>query len=84
MFGEISIKKMASRLLAFEHLTPPVTNVKRITGRDFDIVSGFIEEADLMINPETASKEHIENWKKENHIGSPTSILFLSKEQQDI
>ena len=75
-------KTIASRLLAFEHLTPPVTTVKRITGREFEIVSGFIEEADLMIDPVTASKQEIINWKKENHLGCPTSILFLSKQQQ--
>ena len=75
-------KAIASRLLAFEHLTPPVTVVKRITGREDEIVPGFIDEADLMIDPVTASKQQLEDWKKENHLGSPTSILFLSKEQQ--
>ena len=75
-------KAIASRLLAFEHLTPPVTVVKRITGREKEVVPGFIEEADLMIDPVTASPQQLEDWKKENHLGSPTSILFLSKEQQ--
>ena len=75
-------KTIASRLLAFEHFTPPLTTVKRITGRESDIVSGFIEEADLMIDPITASEQQIIDWKNENHLGSPTSILFLSKEQR--
>ena len=75
-------KAIASRLLAFEHLTPPVTAVKRITGREDEVVPGFKEEADLMIDPVTASPQQLEDWKKENHLGSPTSILFLSKEQQ--
>ena len=75
-------KAIASRLLAFEHLTPPVTAVKRITGREDEVVPGFIEDADLMIDPMTACKQQLEDWKRENHLGSPTSILFLSKEQR--
>ena len=75
-------KAITSRLLAFEHLTPPMTTVKRITGRENELVPGFIVDADLMIDPITASKQQLEDWKKDNHLGSPTSILFLSKEQQ--
>ena len=69
-------KAIASRLLAFEHITPPVTAVKRITGREDEVVPGFKEEADLMIDPMTASKPQLEDWKRENHLGSPASILF--------
>ena len=32
----------------------------------------------------TASAKDIEAWKKETHIGSPTSIIFLTGDQRQL
>ena len=32
----------------------------------------------------TASAQEIEAWKKETHIGSPTSIIFLTGDQRQL
>ena len=36
-------KELASRVLAMEHLGPPLSTVKRITGREKRVVGGFTE-----------------------------------------
>ena len=36
-------KELASRILAMEHLAPPMSMVKRITGRERKVVGGFTE-----------------------------------------
>ena len=38
-------KELASRILAMEHLGPPMSMVKRITGRERKVVGGFTEGA---------------------------------------
>ena len=38
-------KELASRILAMEHLSPPMSMVKRITGREGKVVGGFTEGA---------------------------------------
>ena len=37
-----------------------------------------------MIDPTTATLKDIEAWKVEKHLGSPTSILFLTKDQRQL
>ena len=34
-----------------------------------------------MVDPALASDQELQIWKKEKHVGSPASILFLTKEQ---
>ena len=36
-------KKVVSRLLAMQHLRPPVSTVQRMTGREKEIVAAFTE-----------------------------------------
>ena len=36
---------------------------------------------DLMFDPASANGQELQIWKKEKHVGSPASILFLTKEQ---
>ena len=38
----------------------------------------------MMPDIATASAQDIENWKKETHIGSPTSIIFLTGDQRQL
>ena len=34
-----------------------------------------------MFDPALATDQKLQTWKKEKHVGSPASILFLTKEQ---
>ena len=34
-----------------------------------------------MFDPASATDQELQIWKKEKHVGSPASILFLTKEQ---
>ena len=37
-----------------------------------------------MVDPTTLSLQELQDLKKEKHIGSPTSILFLTKDQHHL
>ena len=93
----LQYKKLTSRMLAMEHLTLPVSSLKRITGREEPVVAAFTKgvnceshylllstlflSGDLMFDPALATDQKLQTWKKEKHVGCPASILFLTKEQ---
>ena len=92
-------KRLTSRMLAMEHLTLPISSVKRITGQDNPVVAAFTEgitcilfnnddhitllSGDIMSDPASANSQELETLKKGRHVGSPTSILFLTKGDND-
>jgi len=74
-------KKLTSRILAMQHMNSSnVSTVKRITGREDEVVAAFTE-GDYLPEPSTASADELKAWKEERHIGSPTSILFFTTDQ---
>ena len=92
-------KDLAIRVLAMEHMAPPVGELKRIIGTEKEVVAAFSEGllhysylrgskslciGDRILDLSTASAEDLQKLKKEKHIGSPTSILFLTKDQHQL
>jgi len=72
---------VTSRLLAMDHLVKPIPDVQRITGRKDPIVAGYTE-VDRVVDPITSTAQDIKDMSKEKHIGSPTSIIFLTGDQR--
>ena len=91
-------KAVTLRLLAMDHLVKPIPEVKRITGRTDPIVAGYTEgerqvvcymrftwiSVDRVLDPITATAQEIKDISKEKHIGSPTSIIFLTGDQRQL
>ena len=91
-------KAVTSRLLAMDHLVKPIPNVERITGKTDPIVAGYTEgerpvvcymrgtwiSVDRVLDPITATAQEIKDISKEKHIGSPTSIIFLTGDQRQL
>ena len=74
---------VTSRLLAMDHLVKPIPDVQRITGRKDPIVAGYTE-VDRVVDPITSTAQDIKDMSKEKHIGSPTSIIFLTGDQRQL
>ena len=78
---ESSYKTLMGRLAAFVHLAPATTSaMEQITGTSKQVLGGYSDQ-DCLVDLCTVSASELVRWKKSDHRGSPTNMMFLNRNQ---